>query len=739
MSPAETPCPDPPKASSLPPKPRRDLSFLLSDISNEKLVPLEAYMTTVLHIPEDTPPQLDAIADSTAFLQLLKQYCNKVNSDADRYPRFVALVNHTIDEMVKLGVTTNPAEFTVCLSRPKPVEGVPPEMTPSTVGVKASAIDVRISQDEKESGKDVPAAAQASPSSAFMWDELLTFFEFKMERKTIKNGIRVPKAVTKKGKVSASVVVCSSADALFQMPAGPKQQPPTPLHTSTPSKAHRRSIRLAEIPCDPSPAPVSGVKRPLEEPGDDAGTVTAKRPTKRARTYNYFQQRFLCASYALDMLNLGGIRTHVIGGLVVDDNLQLFLYTRSGICRTEPFSFVEQPRIFLRILLGLSRMTLSQWGVFEGMLTHRLSCTSVPPATPQLQPDRTLYMNKSFVLGDFQFVVGCILVFPSSLTGSGTWIIQATCLKLSWLRLVIKFSSVSAKRKPEWVFLQAAYQAAQKDQQHIMVLDHLPNLLCWDQSEFEKSFVPLFGEGFEWKEMRVMVVEELVPITRLSDPVHFTQAFRETIICHKWLVGYPGIMHRDISMNNLMFRMNINKKICGVLNDFDLACFISEMNDFQALQRAGTKPFMSIDLLCPPNIEMEPMHYARYDLEAFVYVFAAIVAHYEDGRYTSNPLYEEWFKGTWESAGTAKRVWLMEPLAEESLTANYKSLKDLLSSLRTQLRYGRNEFREALARKHRHDGQLKMLDGQPFDQTTLGGFVTYEHILAVFGDVFSYT
>jgi hypothetical protein len=43
-----------------------------------------------------------------------------------------------------------------------------------------------------------------------------------------------------------------------------------------------------------------------------------------------------CASYSLEMLSHGGLRSHVIGALVTDDTIQLLYYDRSTIIVSEP-------------------------------------------------------------------------------------------------------------------------------------------------------------------------------------------------------------------------------------------------------------------------------------------------------------------------------------------------------------------------------------------------------------------
>jgi len=62
-----------------------------------------------------------------------------------------------------------------------------------------------------------------------------------------------------------------------------------------------------------------------------------------------------------------------------------------------------------------------------------------------------------------------------------------------------------------------------------------------------------------------------------------------------WLHKVPKLLHRDISANNIMYRI-INSKVYGVLNNFDLAAPVAP-TELAHEERTGTIPFMAIHLL----------------------------------------------------------------------------------------------------------------------------------------------
>ena len=89
-------------------------------------------------------------------------------------------------------------------------------------------------------------------------------------------------------------------------------------------------------------------------------------------------------------------------------------------------------------------------------------------------------------------------------------------------------------------------------------------------------------------------------------------------LVHPWLYVLAGILHRDLSLNNTMYRITkekneagvIEEKVCGVLTDFDLASWTNTLNqDYTktSQQRTGTPPWptgYSMDLTASTCIGM---------------------------------------------------------------------------------------------------------------------------------------
>ncbi|KAJ7162263.1 hypothetical protein C8R46DRAFT_848375, partial [Mycena filopes] len=207
------------------------------------------------------------------------------------------------------------------------------------------------------------------------------------------------------------------------------------------------------------------------------------------------------------------------------------------------------------------------------------------------------------------------------------------------------------------------------------VLNHLPIILHAEQQDFEEEDSSQrrpsdhFDDDHELRVLRILVQEELFPITDLTTADELGQAFHGIFKCYRWLYEKAHLMHRDISRNNSMFR-RINGKVYGVLNDFDLAVIRSDLTLSTSNHRTGTAPYMALDLLKsnPP-----PLHIVRFDLESLYYVFAYIVCQYHEGKKIANPPFDKWDHLSAEDLYDRKVAFLATPI-EVPQTPNFTNL-----------------------------------------------------------------
>jgi hypothetical protein len=245
-----------------------------------------------------------------------------------------------------------------------------------------------------------------------------------------------------------------------------------------------------------------------------------------------------CASYALEMMSHGGLRSHVIGALVTDGTIQLLYYNRSIFLKSESLDFLEKPSRFVEMLRAMDNLSLSQLGY---------SSLIPPPYPPPLSPisgGRRQYADTfcglELKLRDGTILrLGSIIYLQHGIIGRGTCLVQATYITRSkaWLGpLVVKLSWPAKSRVSEKDLIEKAHKAADRDEHH-WVLKHLPKVLHAEDHHIESlppalvESMGLLGEAYEERVLRIIVQEELYPITERKNAVDLAQSFCEIFKC----------------------------------------------------------------------------------------------------------------------------------------------------------------------------------------------------------------
>ncbi|KAJ7067150.1 hypothetical protein C8F01DRAFT_660666 [Mycena amicta] len=256
--------------------------------------------------------------------------------------------------------------------------------------------------------------------------------------------------------------------------------------------------------------------------------------------------------------------------------------------------------------------------------------------------------------------------------------------------------------------------------------DHRALHICLPGKEFEEDspqqrLATDLGDDYELRELRLVVQDVLHPITEFTDADELREAFRGIFKCYRWLYEKAGIMHRDISRNNLMYR-KINGKIYGVLNDFDLAVFRNDPQPSTSKQRTGTKPYMAADLLVlgPP-----PPHLYRFDLESLFYVFVHIVCQYHDGKKIDKPPFETWDHLSTTALSDKKWQFVLRAM-KLSPTSNFVGLRVLIIDLHAMFKDCYNAREKEEENRVRQQALATDVDEDEVDEETLGGNITFE-------------
>ena len=200
------------------------------------------------------------------------------------------------------------------------------------------------------------------------------------------------------------------------------------------------------------------------------------------------------------------------------------------------------------------------------------------------------------------------------------------------------------------------------------------------------------------------------------------------LIAHRVVYKRAGILHRDLSINNVMFGVR-SEKPYGILIDWDLAIDVKPREDGgdgeSSRYRTGTGPFMAIDLL---RLKMGPPHYYRHDFESFFYtlLWSACTFLLNGSEVKKqHQLVESWSVANWGDIRDKKVVFLTRASEgfgglDEAVTKPFRPLLD--SWIRP---LGR------MIATARSTSDLAELKGSPFDPETWGGLMTYRKFLRV--------
>ncbi|KAK4243066.1 hypothetical protein C7999DRAFT_36611 [Corynascus novoguineensis] len=177
---------------------------------------------------------------------------------------------------------------------------------------------------------------------------------------------------------------------------------------------------------------------------------------------------------------------------------------------------------------------------------------------------------------------------------------------------------------------------------------------------------------------RVVLLDHGIPIYNASSPEVLLAALADFIEGHESLRQKAGLLHRDISIGNLM----VSKDNRGFLIDLDLAIKEQRISASGAKGKTGTRAFMAIGAL------LGEQHSFMHDLESSFWVLFWICIHCNgpgEGKVIAE--FERWnYADTEELAklklGTASDEDIFRNTTEEFFTKYYRPLIPWVNKLR---------------------------------------------------------
>ncbi|KAK0452052.1 uncharacterized protein EV420DRAFT_704485 [Desarmillaria tabescens] len=765
-------------------------AYLREDLRHRVFVDFETFLINILLLPNDWRVSLklpiDAVKKDKAFQRLFREYmrlCDTVGTGYEKerslYTPHADLCNRVIDVVRPKSKNRLSKKDLIQFHRMDPcvVRGSTDKVSPDIVSMlraifnkpKNAAARNFVKTIGKANFKSKPSNAKFIPG----WPHIIEVKEMKATDDTIDEGYDAIRLLTKDGKDPLTTRPQKKRKYAKDGPeVAASAGPPFAQESETSQGASRGRKRKADPNNEQSSSKYSRVAKTVSSKGKLATSRDQKvldedgfaPGTDRAE-----KARIQCARYALQILSNAGLRSHAIITLIDRDRMQLSYYDRSIIIVSQAIDLANEDdkTLFIAMLIGSHRLTLKQRGILHHIIEDpyitdfdRFNDNSKDPT--MLFSGLIMHLQRE---GEpIKLTLGKTVYRQRGLVGRDTFVVHATCAAWPGRKLVVKISWPSATRMSEKVLLDIAKakaaELAGEGKKH-WVLDHLPDILHEQDFEFdEESAQKLIArmmkgkfvgkEGtYEERVLRITVLEELLPITSLGKDSDYAQVFVDILQCHKWLYDHPRILHRDISMANLMYRIDSEGNIVGVLNDFDLSSLLP-IDKATSFRRTGTPPYMALDLLKEQD-DSGP-HLYRHDLEALFYVMLMICCRHSiikepQPRGASQleeipKTFSQWFdRGmSWDILGKLKRSFFSdeEPIP---VSASFKAFRPCLTALRRAFSEGffararsmEEPFKVDQSERDEFDFDNTQPSSEsvqgpsqtPFNEETLGGFISY--------------
>jgi hypothetical protein len=513
--------------------------YLKEDLKHKRTITFDAFLNEVLHLSTDwierNASHIRGIVDTKPFLAMISKYCEPMAHETHRYSPFIVLANHVVGKLAH----NSESNLSFCRNDPIHVRGSSGQRKPDVVGVIWRCLQLAARSSVDNLMKDGPNG------QPFWWTELLAFLEFKLNRYDLSDF--VGRNVQTRDQSSSKSYDCFYAFSYqrFVLAVVPSTSQPS---SSSESKSRKRTTPRTDPPSRtmitrsgsrPSSTSASGSKR--ISPAMSSDTPHKSKKLKAEGESLADDSMLQCASYALEILSHGGLRSHVIGALVTDDTIELLYYDRSIVIVSEPLNFIkDQPR-FIAVLQALASLSLQQWGYAANVLK---------PAPLLDNPLRTTDIFDGLELNlcnGSRLRLGGTVFHQHGLIGRGTCVVRATCIEKgngvsdeAWNgQLIVKLSWPARSRMSEQVIIEQARSKADNDE-HRWVLKHLPKVLHAedvDANLLSQALIDRLGDGYEAHILRMMVQEELFPITERVTAADLAESFREIFQC-----GYSRLL-----------------------------------------------------------------------------------------------------------------------------------------------------------------------------------------------------
>ncbi|KAF8877703.1 hypothetical protein BD779DRAFT_1774805 [Infundibulicybe gibba] len=411
-----------------------------------------------------------------------------------------------------------------------------------------------------------------------------------------------------------------------------------------------------------------------------------------------------CAGYARELLSHGNLCPHVIAALVTDDSIELLYCDRSINIKSEPLNFNNDQERLVAWVIGMIRFDAPGWG-FDPVDPH-VRCYRDIAGMGMIS--KSLYKDYTVELGPgWELRIKGMIFNAHCIIGRDTTAFLAKVKAMpkakgrEWLKntVIMKLSNPAESRLSEIETVTNALRRAASSDDARRFLKNLPLIIYHEDrtaGRVQMALLGHFGNLYELRVPRAIIMEQLFPITELTDAASAAPVYRDIVECYQWLFDVCKIRHSDISINNLMYRRDGGRT-----------------HDPQSRQRTGTKQFMAYDLLDPHKSHS---HFYRHDLESIFYVMVFHLCGHHQGQEVNFISIEDWVGATDKALWKTKYHFLGNDMPRT--TEHFTPLSTWLDQLS-------EIFQKGYAARPKKNKSVGAGESNPFDEETLGGHVTF--------------
>ncbi|KAJ3493473.1 hypothetical protein NLG97_g4710 [Lecanicillium saksenae] len=342
------------------------------------------------------------------------------------------------------------------------------------------------------------------------------------------------------------------------------------------------------------------------------------------------------------------MRFFLHGILLCQSSVEFWVFDRSGMYSSPALSLVDDCDQIASNIASLRRMTSGELGaekVFDAVQGTDVLAFRTPNATLQL-------LKRPVVARDSLFSDGLLCYFARK-ANENQW---THIVKFKW-RDIHKskeediFHTIEDKSFPGVVRLvydtkivdTAQLRAGVRNEPYRRLLDDGQEL---DTGSALERYSERTGDPFRNRTCMCLVFSPICqPLSTFRDKVELLRVLRDVAQTHRALLQDANVLHRDISIGNILIDETTRK---GILIDFDVAMDLTKETP-TGNSISGTQEFRAAGLM-----NYDP-HTYRHDLEALFYVLLQVIAEASNnGTLERNSRFHRWSVDDWDKARDAR-------------------------------------------------------------------------------------